>query len=184
MFPDPPKRDQHVPDIGKCEVHVLTSQKVSHLKVNIVAGALKSSKPSFGWQTQHAVAATTTFSGTRFLYYMCHRYQCYSNLVTTPSSCVLLTLQSVLNQNLTCQLSSSYCRIPMILDTLKNELKPSFTADSTKGFLQHAEKNEEHFFEGKAKGFLYPRIVGRITTKNIFHPSHGIHERFFGYWTN
>ena len=126
---------------------MLTSHKVSHLKVNIVTGALKSSKPSSGWHTQYAVAATTTFSGTRFHYYMCHSYQCYSNLVTTPSSCILLTLQSVLNQNLTCQPSSLYCRIPMILDTLKNELKPSFTADSTKGFLQHAEKNGEHFFK-------------------------------------
>ena len=80
---------------------------------------LKSSKPSFGWHTQQAVAATTTFSGTSSLYYMCHGSQCYSNLVTSPSSCVLLTLQSVLNQNLTCQSSSSYCRIPMIFDTLK-----------------------------------------------------------------
>ena len=102
---------------------------------------LKSSKPSFGWHTQQAVAATTTFSGTSFHYYMCHSSQHHSNFVTTPSSCVLLTLQSVLNQNLTCQSSSSYCRIPMIFDTLKSELKPSFTVDITKGFLLHADKN-------------------------------------------
>ena len=36
---------------------------------------LKSSKPSFGWHTQQAVAATTTFSGTSSLYYTCHRSQ-------------------------------------------------------------------------------------------------------------
>ena len=35
----------------------------------------------------------------------------------------------------------------MILDTLQSELKPSFTGDITKGFLQHADKNREHFCE-------------------------------------
>ena len=65
--------------------------------------------------------------------------------MTTPFSCVLLTMQSVLHQNLTCQPSSSYCRTPMILDILKNELKPSLAADTTKGFLLHADKNGEHY---------------------------------------
>ena len=55
-----------------------------------------------------------------------------------------LTLKSILHQNLTCQPSSSYCRIPMILDTLKNELKSPFTANTTKDFLLHADKNGEH----------------------------------------
>ena len=36
---------------------------------------LKSSKPSFGWHTQQAVAATTTFSGTSSLYYTYHSSQ-------------------------------------------------------------------------------------------------------------
>ena len=35
----------------------------------------------------------------------------------------------------------------MILDMLKNELKPSFTATVTKGFLLHADKNGEPFCE-------------------------------------
>ena len=48
-----------------------------------------------------------------------------------------------------CQSSSSYCRIPMIFDTLKSELKPSFTAETTEGFLLHADKNGEHFCEEK-----------------------------------
>ena len=92
------------------------------------------------------IAATTAFSGTSSLYYMCNSSQFHSNLVTT-SFYVLLTLQSVLHENLTCQPSSSYCRISMILDTLKNELKPPFTANITKGFLLHADKNGEHFCE-------------------------------------
>ena len=25
---------------------------------------------------------------------------------------------------------------------------------------------------------------GQLTTKEIFHPLHGVPERFFGYWTN
>ena len=97
--------------------------------------------------TQQAVAVITAFSGTRFLYYMCHRSQCHSNLVTIPSSCKLLTLQAVLNQNLICQPSPSCCKIHMILDTLKNELKPPFTANITKGFLLHSDMNGEHFCE-------------------------------------
>ena len=110
---------------------------------------LKSSKPSFGCHTQQAVAATTTFCSTSSLYYMCHGSQCHSNLVTNPSSCVLLTLQSVLNQNWTCQSTSSCCRILMIFDTLKIELKPFFTADITEDFLLYAHKNGEHFCEEK-----------------------------------
>ena len=57
-----------------------------------------------------------------------------------------LMLQSVLHQNLTCP-SLSYCRILMILDTLKNELKSPFTANLTKSFLLHADKNGKHFCE-------------------------------------
>ena len=37
----------------------------------------------------------------------------------------------------------------MIIDTLMNELKPSFTADISKGFLLHADKNVEPFCEEK-----------------------------------
>ena len=107
----------------------------------------KFSKPYFGWHTQQAFAVTTTFSGTRFLYYMFHGSQLHSKLVTTPASCVFLTLQSVPNQNLICQPSSSYCRHSMILATLKNALKPPFTVNITKGILLHADKNGEHLCE-------------------------------------
>ena len=62
--------------------------------------------------------------------------QCHSNSVTTPSSCILLTLYSVLNQNLTCRTLSSFCRIPFILGKLKIEV--------TKNPLLHAGMNGEH----------------------------------------
>ena len=46
-------------------------------KVTLDSGqsVLISSKPSFVWHTQQAVAATTTFSGTSSLYYTCHSSQ-------------------------------------------------------------------------------------------------------------
>ena len=69
------KQDQYVPDIDKCELHVMTRHKVLHLKVNNDTGVLKSSKPYFGWHTQQVVAATTTFSGIRFLYCISQGYQ-------------------------------------------------------------------------------------------------------------
>ena len=75
MFQDPPKQDHYVPDIDKCELHVLTGHKVPQLKVNNVTSVLEFSMPSFGWHTQQPVAATTTFSGTRVLHYMCHSSQ-------------------------------------------------------------------------------------------------------------
>ena len=74
---------------------------------------------------------------------MHHGSQFHSKLVTTPSSCISLTLQSVLTLNLTCPLTSSW-RAPMTLDTLKDELKPPFTANVTKNPLLHADKNGEH----------------------------------------
>ena len=75
-----------------------------------------------------------------------HAPHCHSNLVTTPSSCILLTLESLLNQNLTCQPPSSFCNIPVTLDTLKTESKPPFKAHITKNPLLHAEKNGEHSY--------------------------------------
>ena len=129
----------------------------SHLKVNNVTDVLKSSKAYFGWHTQLIVAATTTFSGTGFPYYMHHSSQYHSNLAMTLSSCVFLTLQSDLNQKFICQPSSSYCQISMILDTLKNELKPPFTANITEVFLLHVDKNgghccEQNLYNGNKKG--------------------------------
>ena len=55
------------------------------------------------------------------------------------------------------QSSSSCYRIPMIYDTLKNELKPSLVENITKGFLLHADKNgecpyEENLHNGNENG--------------------------------
>ena len=95
---------------------------------------------------------------------MFHSSHYHSNLVTTSFPCELVILQSVLHQNLTCQHSSSYCRIPMILDTLKNELKSPFTADMTKGFLLHADKNGEHICGDNLHGDnLNPHIMNKLS---------------------
>ena len=58
---------------------------------------------------------------------------CHSNLVTTPSSSIDLTSQSVSHISL-----SFLCRIFLILDKLKIEM--------TKDSLHHAGKNGEHFY--------------------------------------
>ena len=120
-----------------------TGNKVPQHNVNNVTGVSKSSKPYFAWHIQQSAAANTTFSVARSLYCMHQFSHCHANLVTTPSSCIFLTLQSVLN-HLTSQPPSSSCRIPMTLDTLKTELKPPFTANITKNPLLHADKNGEH----------------------------------------
>ena len=119
----------------------MLSNKAPQHKVRNVTGALKPFKPYFAWHIKQSVAANTI---SRSLYSMNQPSHCQSNLVTTPSSCILLTLQSVLNQNLTCQPPSSSCRIPMTLDTLKTELKPPFIVNITKNPLLHADKNGEH----------------------------------------
>ena len=116
---------------------MLTGLKVPQREVNNVTGVLKLSKPYFGWHTQQVVAASTTSSDTRFLCYMCEkRFQLALQPTDHPPSCISLTLQSVLNQNLTCSLTPSWT-----LDTLKDELKPLFTANVTKNPLLHADKN-------------------------------------------
>ena len=53
----------------------------------------------------------------------------------------ILTLESVLNQNLTCRPLSSSCSKPMTLDTLKTGLKPPCTANIAKSPLLHTDKN-------------------------------------------
>ena len=58
---------------------------------------------------------------------------CHSNLVTTPSSSIDLTSQSVSHISL-----SFLCRMFLILDKLKIEM--------TKDSLHHAGKNGEHFY--------------------------------------
>ena len=122
--------------IEKCELYVLTGYKVPQDKCNNVTAVLQSSKPYFAWPIQQSVAAKITFTVTRSLYSMNQASHCHSNLVTTPSSCILLTLASVCNQNLTGTSPSSlssFCRIPFILGKLKIEF--------TKNPLHHAGKN-------------------------------------------
>ena len=122
---------------------MLTGHKVPQHKVNNVTGVLQSSKPYFAWHIQQSVAANSMFSVTRSLYCMCQVSQCHSYLLTTPSSCILLTLASFCNQNLTCSTPSSlssFCRISFILGKLKTEL--------TKKPLHHTGKNGEHFCGG------------------------------------
>ena len=130
MIPYPSKPFQHGPSIDKCELHALTGHKVPQYKGNNVTAVLKPSKPYFAWHIQQSATTNTTLSVTRSLYCMCQFS--HSNLVTTPPSCIFLTLQSVLSQNLICQPPSSSCRISFSLDTLKTEMKPPFTAIITK----------------------------------------------------
>ena len=73
-------------------------------------------KPYVAWPDQLSTALNTTSSVKRSL---CKVSLCHSYLVTISSLCIFLTLQSVLNQSLTCQPPSPSCRIPMTLDTLK-----------------------------------------------------------------
>ena len=104
---------------------MLTGPKGPQHKVNNVTVVLKPSKPYFSWHIHQSVAANTTLSVTGSLYCMHQASHCHSNLVTTPSSCILLTLASVCNQNLTCSTPSplsSFCRILFILHELKIEL--------------------------------------------------------------
>ena len=111
---------------------MLTSHKVPQHKVNNVASSLKSFKLYFAWKIQLFVAAATISTSLYCIHQVSHSH---SNLVTTPSSCVLLTLAPVCHQNLTYSTPSlsSFCRIPFILDKLKIEL--------TKSPLHHASKN-------------------------------------------
>ena len=115
---------------------MLTGNKVPQHKVNYATSVLKPTKAYFAWNIQQSVDANTTFSVTRYLY--CNRQvsHCHSNLVTTPSSYILLTLASACNQNLTCSTPSSlssFSRISFILGKLKVQL--------TKSPLYHAAKN-------------------------------------------
>ena len=92
LTPDPSKQGQNGPDIDNCELHVLTGHKVPQHKGNNVTSVLQFSKPYFVCLIQQSVAATTTYSVTRSSYCMCQVFHWNSNLVTTPSSCILLTL--------------------------------------------------------------------------------------------
>ena len=92
-------------------------------------------KSYFAWYTQQLIVADTIFYVLRFS--SCtHQFSDYhSNLVTTPSSSIDLTSQSVPHISL-----SFLSRIILILDKLKIEM----TMDS----LHHAGKNREHSYGG------------------------------------
>ena len=64
---------------------------------------LKSTKPSFGWHTQQVAAATITFSGTRTPLPYVTQLPVTLELSDHSIFMCSLTLQSVLNQKLTCQ---------------------------------------------------------------------------------
>ena len=95
----------------------------------------RSSKFYFVWYTQQLIIADTTFSVPRSSSYTHQVSDCQSNLVTTPSSRIDLTSQSVSHLSLT--IAFLY-RILWILDKLKIEM--------TKDSLHHSGKNEEHSY--------------------------------------
>ena len=90
-------------------------------------------KSCFVWYTQQLIGADTNFYAPRSS--PCtHQYSdCHSNLVTTPSSSVDMTSQSVPHLSL-----SFLCRIFLIIDKLENEM--------IKDSLHHAGKNGEHSY--------------------------------------
>ena len=133
-------------------------------KVNNVTNVLKPSKPCFALHIQQSVEANTTFSVTNSLYCICQVSYSHLNLVTTPCSCILLTLAPVCKKNLTCSTPSSLsflCRIPFILGKLKIEL--------TKNPLHRAGKYGEHscgenLYNGNDNGGI---PVGKISMATI-----------------
>ena len=90
-------------------------------------------KSYFVWYIQQLIVADTTFSVPRSSSYTHQVSDCHSNLVTTPSSSIDLTSESVPDLSL-----SFLCRIFLILDKLKIEM--------TKDSLYHAGKNGEHSY--------------------------------------
>ena len=121
---------------------MLTGHKVpQHKGNNVTSVSKKSSKPYFSWHIQQSVPVTTISTSLYCMHQVSHYH---SNLVTTPSPSILMTLASVCNQDLTCSTPSplsSFHTIPLILGKLKIEL--------TKNPLHHAAKNGEHFWGEK-----------------------------------
>ena len=85
------------------------------------------------WYTQQFIIADTIFYVPRSSSCTHQVSDCHSNLVTTPSSSIDLTFQSVAHLSL-----PFLCRILLILDKLKIEM--------TKDSLHHAGKNGEHSY--------------------------------------
>ena len=91
-------------------------------------------KSYFVWPIQQLLVADIAFSVPRSSTFTHQVSDCHSNLVTTPSSSIDLTSQSVLDLSL-----SLLCRIFLILDKLKIEM--------TKDSLHHAGWNGYHAYE-------------------------------------
>ena len=119
MISDLPKQDRHGPSTENCGSNATS--------------VLRSSQFYFVWYTQQLIVADTTFSVPRSSSYTCQVSDCPSNLVTTPSSSIDLTSQSVSHLSL-----SFLCIILLIPDKLKHEM--------TKDPLHHAGKNGEHSY--------------------------------------
>ena len=91
-------------------------------------------KSCFVSYTKQFIVADTIFYVPRSSSCTHQVSDCHSNLVTTPSSSIDLTSQSVSHLSL-----SFLCRIFLILDKLKIEM--------TKDALHHTGKNGEHSME-------------------------------------
>ena len=115
-----PKQDHHGPSTENCGSNPTR--------------VFRSSKFYFVWYTQQLIVADTTVSVPRSSSYTHQVSNCQSNLVTTPSSSIDLTSQSLSLLSL----SFLWCKILLILDKLKIEM--------TKDPLHHAAKNGEHFY--------------------------------------
>ena len=103
----------------------------------------------FVWYIQQLIVADSTFSVPRSSSLTHKVSDCHSNLVTTPTSSIDLTPQSVHD------LSLSYlCRIFLILDKVKIKM--------TKDSLYRAGKNGEHSYEDN----LYNAAKEKTTFNN------------------
>ena len=113
-------------------------------------------KSYFVWYIQQLIVADTTFSVPRSSSYIHQVSDCHSSLVTTPSSSIDLTSQSVPYLSL-----SFLCRICLVLDKLKIEM--------IKDSLYHAGTNWEHSYgenlHNAAKNGIIP--VWRISMEII-----------------
>ena len=145
---------------------MLTGHQVPQHIANNSTGAVQSSKPYFAGHIQWSVAVNTISRSLCCMYQVSH---CHSNLVTTLSSCLLLTLTSVYNQNLTCSTPSSlssFCSIPFILGKLKIKL--------TKNPQHHADQNggihgERTFIMVVRMGSILMRRISMEPIQRVTH---------------
>ena len=129
----------------------------------------------FVWYIQQLIVTDTIFSVPRSSSYTNQVSDCHSNLVTTPSSSIDLTSQSVPDLSL-----SFLCRIFLILDKLKIELTKNgehFYGEN----LHNAAKNGEHSCVENFHGDnLNPHNINHHScthqslqeTQHLCHPEH------------